>query len=203
MRARLDQLSDQKRRGGFTIVELLLTVVLISLLAGAIIFSITSPGKNTELDGGTERFETLLRFARAHAASTGRKVKIVFEENGSETTENSSRIVLLWEPDPLGRPGVFEPVPGQSWADLTPDGSIAVESARLVNGSAPGSDPGFSFSDESELAASAPPPITFFPDGSSDSVEVVISSRHPDDARKFSVRLAGLTGSIRRQLVIE
>jgi prepilin-type N-terminal cleavage/methylation domain-containing protein len=202
MRARFASLHHQRGSRGFTVVELLLTIVLVSLLAGAIIFSITGPDRNTDLDDGTERFETLLRFARAHAASTGRKVRIVFEQNDAETSEGARRMVLLWEPDPLGRPGVFEPVPGQTWTDLASDGSIAFESARVVHGAAASSEPA-DRSDETDAAAFAPSPITFFPDGSSDSVEVVIASRHPEDARKFSVRLAGLTGSIRRQLVVE
>lgn len=202
MTTRLANLARQRGSRGFTLVELLLTIVLVSLLAGAIIFSSADSERAVRLEEGTQRFETLLRFARAHAASTGRKVRIVFDQAES-TNAALSRMTLLWEPDPLGQPGVFQPLTGQVWNDLGLDDAIAVETPHP-----PETDPASALASGSETnevieTATAPPPITFFPDGSSDSVELLITSRDPEDARKISLRLAGVTGSIRRQLVPE
>ena len=43
--------------------------------------------------------------------------------------------------------------------------------------------------------------VTFYPDGTGDSVALLLASRSEDDVRRFMVRVVGLTGSIRRQLV--
>lgn len=42
------------------------------------------------------------------------------------------------------------------------------------------------------------PVIRFYPDGSSDSVEFIVSSQDDEDLRRYSVQLSGITGSIRR-----
>jgi len=42
------------------------------------------------------------------------------------------------------------------------------------------------------------PAIRFYPDGSSDSVEFIISSQDEEDVRRYSIQLSGITGSIRR-----
>ena len=45
--------------------------------------------------------------------------------------------------------------------------------------------------------------MNFYPDGTGDSVEIVLTSRDETDVRRITVRLAGLTGTIRRQAVAD
>ena len=40
------------------------------------------------------------------------------------------------------------------------------------------------------------PPITFYPDGSSDSAEIIVAARSTEEEQRMSVRLVGITGSI-------
>src|SRR2546422_9176444 len=89
--------------GGFTLVELLLAVALVLLLVGATVFSFSTLLGGTQAEEGAGQVESLLRFARAHASNTGRKVQLVFDaETDSGSPAASMRIV--WEPDPLGQP---------------------------------------------------------------------------------------------------
>jgi hypothetical protein len=45
------------------------------------------------------------------------------------------------------------------------------------------------------------PSITFYPDGSSDSAEVVLASRNSDDQRRLAVRLGGMLGTLSTRAV--
>jgi hypothetical protein len=51
-----------------------------------------------------------------------------------------------------------------------------------------------------EEAATGPTfaPITFFPDGSSDSAEIILASRNEEETRRISVTIVGATGVIRK-----
>ncbi len=116
------------RRGGFTLVELLLAVTLLGGLMAAAIFGFSSLQRSAQLNEGVERVETAMRFARAHAANTGRKVQVVVTTteasspsadsspstpagNPSDSTQSLS---ILWEADPARAPGVFEAIPSLS-----------------------------------------------------------------------------------------
>jgi hypothetical protein len=45
-------------------------------------------------------------------------------------------------------------------------------------------------------------PIAFYPDGSSDSVEVVLSSMDDEDLRQSVVKLSGITGALRHRMIM-
>jgi len=121
-------LQARSRRGGFTLVELLLAVTLLGGLMAAAIFGFASLQRSAQLNEGVERVETAMRFARAHAANTGRKVQVVVTTteasspsadsspstpagNPSDSTQSLS---ILWEADPARAPGVFEAIPSLS-----------------------------------------------------------------------------------------
>ena len=120
-------------RVAFTLVELLLVVVLLGLLFSAVVFSLDSLQRGVQLEEGAGQVETLLRFARARSAATGRQVRISFgpaelttpsntapaASEGSAATKTPSRsssgiseprLTVEWEPDPIGAPGHFEPL---------------------------------------------------------------------------------------------
>lgn len=119
------------RRGGFTLVELLLAVTLLAGLMGAAVFGFSSLQRSAQLNEGVERLETAMRFARAHAANTGRKVQVVVTtaespSSSTSTTDKSASVgsgnsdeplnslSILWEADPARSPGVFESIPSLS-----------------------------------------------------------------------------------------
>lgn len=229
---------------GFTLVELLLAVALLLLLLGAVVFNYSALQRGARLDEGAGQMETLFRFARAQAASSGRAVRIEFVQASTDTsregplgihrtvdsnpppqmtgaTSNAAAIgglIVGWESDPFGAPGRFVPLSeAQSYLEQL-DGEI-----RIVRVSRPGarttpsaSEPqpvnwtGYSaVQDESNTTNRSSATggsfvpgtgrLTFYPDGTSDSINVWIGSLDDDDSRQLLISLSGITGAIQRR----
>lgn len=208
----------QPRRLGYTLVELLLTIVIVLGLLGAVVFNFSSVNRTARLDEGATQVEALFRFARAHAASTGKQVRILFPE--AESGDNAELLAaeapgatvrVTSELDPIGAPGVFTDLPAAanyvtSISDLVSIQQVqAGEAAGETSpeGFAPEAEPGSETTSATEAPRSAFSTVTFYPDGTGDSVELRLASRSEDDARRFSVRVTGLTGAIRRQLLAD
>ncbi|MEQ2005792.1 MAG: GspH/FimT family pseudopilin [Limisphaerales bacterium] len=203
-------------RHGFTLVEQLLTVTLVLLLLGAVVYNFASFNRGAQLDEGATQVEALFRFARAHAANTGKQVRIQFPE--AETGDSAealqaeapgATVRVTWEANPVGAPGVFQDLSEaasyvQSISDLVSIQQVQAGGAGAEpapEAVAPGAADGASEAPVAETSRSPFSVVTFYPDGTGDSVEVVLASRSEEDARRFTVRVVGLTGSIRRQLV--
>jgi type II secretory pathway pseudopilin PulG len=138
--------------GGFTLVELLLSVTLLLGLLGAAVFGFSSLHRNAQLDEGVERVETAIRYARAHAASTGHKVQMVMATAPAATGTSpttapeaapASAMRIEWEADPIRAPGVFEAIPALSGdvadvTDLVQFRSVERESPQASSGSPAG-----------------------------------------------------------------
>jgi prepilin-type N-terminal cleavage/methylation domain-containing protein len=196
-----------KRAGqGFTLVELLLALALMLLFVSAAVFSFSSLLRGNQLEEGAGQVESLMRFARAQAANTGRKVQLVFEEETNSTSFAAS-IRVRWEPDPLGEPGVFADLAEAGWQAQAINGLVQAEAVQLLgSGDENSADSTGSPADvsgpEADAGVTKPlSPITFYPDGSSDSAEIILVSLAPDDENRMSVRIEGLSGAIRHQLV--
>lgn len=233
-------------RAAFTLVELLLTVVLLLLLLGAVLFNYSSLSQGARLDHGAEQLETLFRFARSQAASTGRQVRIVFENpsyegmgetqqapSGRETvppnnpggagsrasTATNAPLTVVWEPDPYGAPGQFVPLPeAQSYLDdllelievvevrlprfkrpvsaVSWNGYSAVAAKPIPTVDIPPTDSAAPSDVTPVVPTGAPIQVAFYPDGSSDSFEVVISSQEAGDTRRLLLSMAGVTGRV-------
>ena len=193
---------------GFTLVELLLAVALVVLLLSAVVYNFSGLQRGAPLDEGANQLEALIRFARAHAASSGRQVQITFEEDaGGGLVVPLGNLRVLWEPDPIARPGIFELLAEAREYVRGITDLITIEGVRVVEGdsfepeSANASAADESAEDKSMLVTF--PPIGFFPDGSSDSAEIVVASRAKEDNRRIAVRLQGITGLIRRKLIAD
>lgn len=211
---------------GFSLVELLLTLVLILCLAAASVFSFTALNRTANLDEGLNRLESLIRFAQAEAATTGRKVRLQFpaarpleEGAGAELRE----IRVLWEPDVLNSPGVFQVYSNKAWSEEIVNEIVGVAAVRPLTGAniVPSQyppAPASSFTNSApleEAAGLAPlagmetdfaeteefPGITFYPDGSCDSAEIVLASRNGEDPRLVEVTLSGILGSVSSRFV--
>ena len=213
----------QRGKQGFSLVELLLTLVLILCLAAASVFTFTAIYKTANLDEGSDRFQSLIRFAQAEAATTGRKVRLQFvptetgalEDPGAELRE----IKVTWESDLLNAPGVFEEYTNKAWSEeivnelvgvtkvaaMSENGEpMPMQSESVQGGSGEGSYTGETgairvgggFAESSDF-----PSITFYPDGSCDSAEVVLASRNGEDERRLAVRLGGMLGTVTTRTV--
>ena len=200
-----------QRRGdgdGFTLIELLLTLVVLMLLLGAVVMNFTGLQSSSQLDEGVEQFESLVRYARAHAANSGCRVRLTFEEvaGEGELAVPLGNVFAVWEPDPLNKPGEFHPL--QEVAPLleTMLQFVEVDEVRPVGGGFADQRP--SGNELAELAASVEgqsygfEPITFYPDGSSDTAEVIFSARESDEERQMAVQIIGTTGTVRRHAMV-
>jgi prepilin-type N-terminal cleavage/methylation domain-containing protein len=185
--------------GGFTLIELLLTLVLLLLLLGAVVINFTGLQTGVQLDEGAEQFESLIRYARAHAANTGCKVRVTFEEVIDEDIAIPlGNVFVSWEPEPLTRPGEFLPLTELSPLTDSLLGLVEVEDVRPLGTQAIHPLP----EGEGDVAASFAP-ITFYPDGSSDSAEIVLAARDLEDDRRLALRIIGTTGTVKRHNVSE
>jgi len=208
---------------GFTLIELVLTVVLLLLLAGAAVFNFNSAQRGAQLEEGAGQVESLFRFARAQAAGTGRRVLVRFGSqmpgaavaDSTNAVAEPSGIQVLWEPDPLTEPGMFVPLPEAA--------AFAEHLNELVRFEATPPDPfSGSTNDLSATVAIAtddaaaslttpesstggtngvPAAIVFYADGSSDSADFLLASVEPEDRRRVRLILAGLTGTVRRKWI--
>jgi prepilin-type N-terminal cleavage/methylation domain-containing protein len=188
---------------GFTLVELILTVALLALLLGASVFNFSSLQRGAVLEEGAGQVEGLFRFARAYAAQSGRLVQITFD---FDSATNDLPIQLMCETDPLTNPGLFSAVPAaeayarqilQSVNFLNVQSTGPLPTALVEASTNAPSSVVFPEEDEAEFEFGFRP-IRFFPDGSSDSAEVILTSKEPEDVRRISIKLNGLIGLSRR-----
>jgi type II secretory pathway pseudopilin PulG len=220
--------SDQRKTAAaFTLIELLLVVALVLMLAGAVIINFNSLDRNARLEEGAANLETLCRYARAQAAGTGRQVRIIFgpemtAAGGTVTSTNlpstlmGTNVVVrvLWEPDPVNAPGRFEPLPGvelllEQVNDLVNVLKVRRPGSNRKSASGPWTEalaplpegPNTNATYFGEAAAASTFPMTFYPDGSCDSAEILLSAANSEDQRLAVVTFSGLTGASRHQLI--
>ena len=193
---------------GFTLIELLLTLVVLMLLLGAVVMNFTGLQSSSQLDEGVGQFESLVRYARAHAANSGCRVRLTFEETAGEgeLAVPLGNVFVVWEPDPLTKPGEFHPL-----REVVPLleamlGLVEVDEVRPVGGGLEEQRPATArqpYQDAGviEEQSFGFEPITFYPDGSSDTAEVVFSARESEEERQVAVQIIGTTGTVRRKTI--
>lgn len=195
---------NRRSRHGFSLVELLLTLVLILCLAAASVFTFTAVYRTANLDEGSDRFQSLIRFAQAEAATTGRKVRLEFQpthlETLAEVDSELREIKVTWEADMLNAPGVFEVYTNKAWSEEIVNELVVVEKVASLTESG---EPMPTDTVAADIDPMDPmptsedfPSITFYPDGTSDSAEVVLASRNDEDERRLAVRLGGMLGTV-------
>jgi type II secretory pathway pseudopilin PulG len=207
---------------GFTLLELLLTVALLLALLAAVVYNFESAKRGSDLEEGARQVEALIRFAGAQAANSGKAVQLRFGEevtvssSTNSTSETSASAVkdipaiedledwgtklrVVYEIDPVLQPGVFVDLPeGKAFLEAIGE-RVRIEKVRtperplnqstnelaIVEGTA-----------KTDGASS----VTFYPDGSSETVDIFLISKEREDFREMIVRLDGVTGSVRTEL---
>jgi len=216
----MDLIGHQARRRarGYSLVELLLTMSLLVLFSGVAVVSLDSLNQRSTLTEGAIRFETLLRFARAEAENSGRRVRLSFVQdtnqldslprvgtNQVEIAMPLNHVELTWEPNPVDQPEVFQGLQTIQWGVDQVNDLVGVSAVRLVDNNA-AQQPAAS-EDESPTADDALPPdtsaaplpsITFYPNGSCDSADITLADPEGKEDRVVTVRIEGLTGCVWR-----
>jgi Tfp pilus assembly protein FimT len=202
-------------QAGFALVEILLVAMLLLLFTSAAVMNLAPLWQGARLDEGVGQLESLLRFARAEAAQQGRRLQLQVQapsasESDGITVSNQTAVQVRWEPEPLDQPGVF--VESQATAALARSvtENVRIEHVRRLESSAEPTaftsvgEPGTMPSYETPAATAFEPtvewpPIMFYPDGSSDSAEILVGSAEATDSRRMVVKWNGLSGSAARQ----
>ena len=171
----------------FTLLELILSLSLLMLLAGAAIGTFWGTLSATKTQANADRICSLLRATRAEAANTGRRFQISFD---AETRQP----VVAIEEDPLGEPGVFSPCKAW-WAE----GVELMEGVRVVLCHRTG-DSAFTDAGQPTRAPGkgddSLSSLTFWPDGSSDSARIVLANDDEDHPWVVEITLNGVDGTI-------
>jgi prepilin-type N-terminal cleavage/methylation domain-containing protein len=171
-------------RNGFTLIETVLAMAVLVLLAGVVTFTMFGRVQDEYLDEGSQRFETVLRMARAEAANQGRKIRLSW--NATE-----ERLVVLWEPEPLAEPGQFVEHTSASWTSNLPSELIKVIRCKReddTEGDGSLTEPTSAFTSTEDVNTTL---IDFYPDGSSESALFELASRDEADLRRAVIEFDG------------
>jgi type II secretory pathway pseudopilin PulG len=204
-----NQRKQRRLTRGTSLIEVLLTLVLVLALIGAAVISFNGTHAAAALREGAERFESLVQFARAEASLNGKKYRLVFTESTNETASASAALkvaTLEVESDPIAEPGVFKKVTSTAVSNAELNNLVGVEAVKLPgarkNLSAPETAAALS---EASTEGVAPDDelgcITFYPDGSSDSVEIILAPLDTEQKSRIALRISGVTGAISREFI--
>ena len=190
---------------------------LLLLFTGLAVVSLDTLNQRSTLTEGAVRFETLLRFARAEAAHSGKRVRLNFVQdtnqvettaqlltNQVDTAAQLNHVELTWEPDPVSAPEVFRDLLTIQWGVDQANEMVGVSAVRLVENrdlQPAANEPGEPAVDEAspeDAVPAVPPSITFNPNGSCDSAEITLADRGGKEDRRVIVRVEGFTGCIWR-----
>ncbi len=185
--------SARRRDSAFTLMEVLLAVLLLVLLSSALVLSLYSSLDSVRIEENVSRFRSLLRAARADAALNGRRLQLSFDETTTQP-------MISIETDPLEEPNEFKPY--LAWwvnqARLT--GDVRVKSCELTGASAfreRTADGGSAEVASARGADGVLSPVTFTPDGGSDSVRIILGFENEEESPwTVEITLNGTDGTI-------
>jgi len=174
-------------------MELALVLGIVAMLTGIVLVNADAFRGSRTLEEGAGRFTTGLRMARADAANRGRRIRIAFDPDTYDP-------VVLWEPDPLAAPGQFVDFTTCPWQRFLKVEGIWVEQCTYAGDSIYRTlaDAGTA-GEMADLGALAP--ITFEPNGSSDSVVIVLMAGDAPDGPRARIELNGVTGIVNSQVL--
>lgn len=168
------------RRGGFTLMELILVLLLASILAGLAIAAFHGSLESVQARDSAERIVLLLRTASAEAANIGKRLRLAFDAQTGQP-------FLTVQADPLNDPTTFTPYHGW-WVDASRlQAGVYVARCELTGPDAfyePDTDP-------DALAA-----VNFYFDGTSDSARILLARRGDENVWAIEIVLNGVDGTI-------
>ncbi|MCD6303775.1 MAG: GspH/FimT family pseudopilin [Planctomycetes bacterium] len=174
-------------------MEMLLAAALIVLIVSLGILNLQGLYEGERFVQAARRVESILRMARAEAATTGRRVRLDFDPA-------TGRARVEWEPKPLEEPGNFVPK-SAAWALDLPNDLVRFRQCRRVGESAVQV---LTYRQDEELLSEDGEPleaVTFYPDGSCDSAVIELAGRSEYEQRIARIELSGTSGRITMRIL--
>jgi len=178
---------------GFTITEIVVAIAVLALLAGVMVTGFGAWYDTERIEESARRLESILRLARAEAASRGRRIRLAFDAQ-------TLQAVIEWEPAPLEEPGVFVAHPA-AWAHDLPNEELRFLRCQRIGASAMQL---LTYQREQELESEdggVLQAVMFYPDGSFDSAIVEVGDAEEADPRVGRIDLDGLNGTIHLRML--
>jgi len=178
----------------FTLLELLLALALLTLMMGLALGAVWNSLRSVKIAEHGTRMCALLRATRAEAANTGRRFRISFD------AETRQPLVSV-EPNPLTEPGTFAPCEAWWVRQAAFDENVQILRCERTGASDFAERNASTPSLEGENAELAE--LTFYPDGSSDSVRLVLTNDDEDRPWRLLITLNGVDGTIQKREITE
>lgn len=179
----------RRRHAGFTLIELLICMAMLLLLFSAVVMYYPRMTQGMDLREGARRLESALRYARAEAALNGRQLRLVYEQ------EAEGRLKVQWEARPFEAPGEFTDLTWPAWVEQLPNDMVRIERIDWLDMPLRRSSDEDDLDDRDDLPM--PQYVTFYPDGSCDSVRFIVASRDRRDEQVAIVQINGMNGNVR------
>ena len=173
---------------GFTLLEVLLAVALVVVLVSIAVGTFTTMYQSEQIGEGSLKLDSVLRMARADAASQGRKIRMIFDP---QTLQPS----IVWEPKPLEEPGVFVPYTAANWTSGLPNDVVRVRRSQRIGDSAVQTSLIKADDDLQSADGKVLQYITFYPDGTCDSAIIELAGLVDSELRIGRINIEGTTGT--------
>lgn len=154
--------------GGFSLIELLVVLILLSLSLALVAPSLSKFSRTVELKGAAQKISAILRNSRSEAVNKGKVYQVVFNSQSREVSVHSI------EPTEESNETRESPVPERTY--LLPEG-IQIKG-----------EPTTSSSPSSELL-----PIEFYPNGGSNGGTILLDS---PERLGYRIQVHFLTGMV-------
>lgn len=163
-----------KIKNGFTLLEVLIVMTLLSIVFSYLIFNFSHSKDNSFLTEGSLEIKTLMIFSKSYAKNNGKTVCVIFPESqlgdeGENLKEKypNCTVVVLVDDKPLE--------PAKYYLDII-NNSVHVES-------------------------SSDPQITFYPDGSVEKeVSMTVTSISEEDSREVNISVNDFSVKIKESV---
>jgi general secretion pathway protein H len=155
---------------GFSLIELMIVLILISLSISLVAPSLSRFSKNIELKAAAKKISAILRYYRNEAVHRGRVQQVLFDANAREV-----RIQAVAEEKGMGE----EETPSRSEAPKYPlPAGIQIKEIKIPASQYP-----------TEF-----PTIEFYPDGGSNGGSIVLEN---EGNKGYKIKVHFLTGIVR------
>jgi general secretion pathway protein H len=175
----------QNSRGGFTLLELIVVLVIISLMSALVVPRLVVPMSNLDLKTASKKISASLRYARSQAASEKATCLALFDFD-------NNRLVII-NPTPangdlsINNQEAIEKMLEEQ-QDHQKDRPGSLKTYKLPNGVKLAKV----FSKEGEVNSGIFP-VFFFPSGGSSGGEITVANEH---GRQYKVTVDFITGTV-------